>query len=101
MPGTTEQKLSNFIVDPDGRNRWIDVMLQYEKNRSIEDPYTEEENRQLYGIQFDRAVSYRKHEDGKITAEEYIAEEDRLNEEVRVINLAMHARRSEKNHTNQ
>lgn len=102
MPNASEQRLSDFLGSPNGRDRYIDYQLAYEKSFPKPDRrYTEEENRQLYGIQFDRAVSYRKHEDRKITADEYIAEEERLNEEVRTINLAMQARRSQKNHTSQ
>lgn len=97
MAGDQERRLKDYIDNTDGRDQWINVMLEYEKNLPKPDlRYTEEENRRLYGIQFDRAVSYRKHEDGRITADEYIAEEDRLNEEVRTINLAMQARRSQK-----
>lgn len=96
MAGASERKLSDFLGIPNGRDEYINYCLAYEQSLPKPDlRYTEEENRQLYGVQFDRAVSYRKHQAGKMTAEEYRAEEGRLNEEIGKINLAMHTRRSQ------
>lgn len=85
--------LKSALEIPDGRDTYVNYMLEHERQSGIEDGYTEDENKQLYSIQFDEALAYRLLENDIITREIYELAQDGANYRKGLINKARFERR--------
>ena len=85
------------LMGETGREKYIEDMLALE---DPDDPYTEEENRELYGLQFDGFVNSGLQHSGKIDGNEFNRRQEEINRRVSEIRSGMLKRKKEQSSEN-
>jgi hypothetical protein len=83
-----DHPLKSSLEIPEGRSIYIEFMLKNDKENETDDGYTEEENKILFGLQFDETLSHRLMEDETITKKIYQLTQDGANYQKSQINKA-------------
>ena len=90
----TDLHLKDFLNLPDGREEYAKHMLDSDKKESTLDPrFTNEENLELYRLQFDRAILSRKFDNKQISGFELDTQNDVINDKAEAILQASYQHR--------
>ena len=86
-------RFKDYLDSPNGREEFAQYMFDYHKSESTLDPrFTDEENLELYRLQYDRGKILRQHKYEQISDLELDTQIDALNDKVTAMLETSHQR---------